>query len=92
MPQHVSRSVSIGIDTTIRRHRTHAQAGCEVVDLHAIKFNPVFGRDDYSFFAHESVPAELWNEAELKEQMVALSGGPVRTACCWAVATRQGSP
>ena len=35
---------------------------CEVVDLYAIKFNPVFGRDDYSFFAHESVPPELYDE------------------------------
>ena len=50
----------------------------EVVDLHAIKFDPVFRRDDYSFFAHESVPSELLNETELRENMVAMSGGPIR--------------
>ena len=50
----------------------------EVVDLYAIKFDPVFGRDDYSFFAHESVPPELFDETELRENMVALSGGPIR--------------
>ena len=50
----------------------------EVVDLYAIKFNPVFGRDDYSFFAHESVPRELFNESELRESMIAASGGPIR--------------
>ncbi len=35
-------------------------------------------RDDYSFFAHESVPRELWNESELRDGMVAHSGGPLR--------------
>ena len=50
----------------------------EVVDLHAIKFNPVFGRDDYSFFAHDSVPRELFNESEMRESMIAASGGPIR--------------
>ena len=50
----------------------------EVVDLYAIKFNPVFGRDDYSFFAHESVPRELFDEAELRESMVRSSGGPIK--------------
>ena len=57
-----------------------ADAGheCEVVDLYAIKFDPVFSRDDYSFFAHESVPPELFDETELRENMVTLSGGPIR--------------
>lgn len=50
----------------------------EVVDLHAIGFNPVFGRDDYSFFAHESVPREVFDETELRDSMVALSGGPLK--------------
>ena len=50
----------------------------EVVDLYAIKFNPVFGRDDFSFFAHESVPQDMWDDAELREGMARLSGGPIR--------------
>ena len=45
---------------------------------YAIKFDPVFSRDDYSFFAHESVPPELFDETELRENMVAASGGPIR--------------
>ena len=49
---------------------------CEVVDLYAIKFDPVFRQADYSFFAHESVP--LFDEAELREGMIAESGGPIR--------------
>ena len=57
-----------------------ADAGhtCEVVDLYAIKFNPVFSRDDYAFFAHESVPPELYDEAELRKNMIAESGGTIR--------------
>ena len=50
----------------------------EVVDLHAIGFDPVFRRDDYAFFIHESLPEELLNQAELRENMIAMSGGPVR--------------
>jgi NAD(P)H dehydrogenase (quinone) len=50
----------------------------EVVDLYAIKFDPVFSRDDYAFFAHESVPPELFDETEVRESMVAASGGPLR--------------
>jgi NAD(P)H dehydrogenase (quinone) len=50
----------------------------EIVDLYAIKFDPVFGRGDYSFFAHESVPPELFDETEVRESMVAASGGPIR--------------
>jgi Flavodoxin-like fold len=47
----------------------------EVVDLYVIKFNPVYGDRDSSFFAHESVPLDLWDEAALREQMVASGGG-----------------
>ncbi|MGH3143841.1 MAG: NAD(P)H-dependent oxidoreductase [Gaiellales bacterium] len=50
----------------------------EVVDLYTIKFNPVYGKHDFSFFAHESVPLDVWDEAELRERMVASSGGPLR--------------
>lgn len=50
----------------------------EVVDLHAIKFNPVYGNRDSSFFAHESVPLDIWDESEFRERMVASSGGPIR--------------
>jgi NAD(P)H dehydrogenase (quinone) len=59
-----------------------ADAGhaCEVVDLYAVKFNPVYGGDDFAFFAHESVPREIWNEAGLRQRMVADAGGPLRRA------------
>jgi len=53
---------------------------CEVVDLYAMRFNPVYGRDDFAFFADESLPTGIWNEAELRERMVADAGGPLRRA------------
>ena len=51
---------------------------CEIVDLYAIRFDPVFRKDDYSFFMHESVPRELFDEVELRESMIAASGGVIR--------------
>jgi NAD(P)H dehydrogenase (quinone) len=48
----------------------------EVVDLYAIRFDPVFRQADYSFFADESVP--LLDEDELREGMISESGGPIR--------------
>jgi len=50
----------------------------EVVDLYAIKFNPIYGDHDLSFFAHESVPLDLLDETEFRERMVASSGGPIK--------------
>jgi NAD(P)H dehydrogenase (quinone) len=52
----------------------------DMVDLYAMKFDPVYRMDDFSFFAHESVPPEIWNEAELRDRMVAGAGGPLRRA------------
>lgn len=50
----------------------------EVVDLHAIGFDPVFRRDDHAFFAHASVPPEVFDETGLRETSVRSSGGPLR--------------
>jgi NAD(P)H dehydrogenase (quinone) len=52
----------------------------DVVDLYAIKFDPVYRVDDFSFFAHESVPSEIWDEPGLRERMVAGAGGRLRRA------------
>lgn len=51
---------------------------CEMIDLHAIKFNPVFGLKDFAYFADDSVPTEILEEMKLKERVLALSGGPMR--------------
>jgi NAD(P)H dehydrogenase (quinone) len=50
----------------------------EVVDLYAIRFDPVFRSDDYAFFAHDTVPRDLVDEAALREGMIAGAGGPIR--------------
>jgi NAD(P)H dehydrogenase (quinone) len=50
----------------------------QVVDLYATEFDPVYRLDDYAFFAHESVPNALFDETEMRQGMVAASGGPIR--------------
>lgn len=49
----------------------------EVIDLYAIKFNPVFDMPDGVFFAHESVPVELLERMNLKEGAMSLARGPI---------------
>jgi NAD(P)H dehydrogenase (quinone) len=53
---------------------------CEVVDLHAIGFDPVFRDRDYNQFMHESLPDELIAGIDLKEAVVARAGGRARQA------------
>ncbi len=50
----------------------------EVVDLYAIKFNPVMTDVDGTFFADESVPREIMESMHPAEAMLALAGNPVR--------------
>jgi NAD(P)H dehydrogenase (quinone) len=52
----------------------------EVIDLHAIGFDPVFRNRDYNQFMHESLPDDLLEEGALKEALAAHAGGPVRRA------------
>jgi NAD(P)H dehydrogenase (quinone) len=50
----------------------------EVIDLHAIGFDPVFRGHDATSFFHDSVPEDLLDEAALREIVIAASGGPIR--------------
>ena len=50
----------------------------EVIDLHAIGFDPVFGNRDYNQFMHESLPDDLIDEADLKQALRRAPGGPLR--------------
>ena len=50
----------------------------EVVDLHAIGFDPVFRNRDYNQFMHQSLPDDLIEDADLKTAVVARAGGPAR--------------
>jgi NAD(P)H dehydrogenase (quinone) len=47
----------------------------EVVDLYAIRFNPVFGMRDFAGFIHESIPVDVLEQMNLKQRILDSSGG-----------------
>ncbi len=51
---------------------------CEVVDLYAIRFNPVFGMMDFAGYVHESMPDEILTEMKLKDRILKAAGDPIR--------------
>jgi NAD(P)H dehydrogenase (quinone) len=50
----------------------------EVVDLYKIRFNPVFQDMDSSFFMDEDLPQDLSANLNLRENIIALAGGPLK--------------
>lgn len=56
------------------------EAGHEsrVVDLYAIRFNPVFGRADFASQVDDSIPAEVLTRMNLAQGVVDSAGGPIR--------------
>lgn len=50
----------------------------EVVDLYAIRFDPVFRPPDFASYVHESMPLEILEQMNLKQQMLDAAGGPVQ--------------
>jgi NAD(P)H dehydrogenase (quinone) len=50
----------------------------EVVDLYAIGFDPVFRMRDFASYVHESMPAELLEQMDLKQRVLDFAGGPIR--------------
>lgn len=50
----------------------------EVIDLHAIGFDPVFRNDDSLQFLHETLPDDLIEQVDIKNVVLARAGGPVR--------------
>jgi NAD(P)H dehydrogenase (quinone) len=50
----------------------------EVVDLYAIRFDPVFRTRDFASYVHESMPLEILNEMNLKERVLDVAGGPLQ--------------
>ncbi len=50
----------------------------EVVDLYAIRFDPVFRMADYASYVHESIPPEILEQMDLKQRVLDSAGGPVR--------------
>ncbi len=49
----------------------------EVVDLYAINFDPVFRRDDYASYVHESMPPEVLESMNLRQRVLDSAGNPV---------------
>jgi NAD(P)H dehydrogenase (quinone) len=50
----------------------------EVVDLYAINFDPVFRVKDFASYVHESMPAEILEEMNLKQYVLDAAGGPIQ--------------
>lgn len=50
----------------------------EVVDLYAIKFDPVFRMEDFASYVHESMPPDILEEMNLKQRVIESAGGPLR--------------
>lgn len=50
----------------------------EVVDLYAIRFDPVFRLEDFASYVHESMPPEILERMNLKKRILDAAGGPVR--------------
>jgi len=52
----------------------------EVVDLYAIRFDPVFRRPDFASYVHESMPGDVLDRMDLRRQALSAAGGPLRRA------------
>jgi NAD(P)H dehydrogenase (quinone) len=50
----------------------------EVVDLYAIRFDPVFRTQDFASYVHESMPLEILDQMNLKQSALNSAGGPIR--------------
>jgi NAD(P)H dehydrogenase (quinone) len=50
----------------------------EVVDLYAIRFDPVFRTQDFASYVHDSMPLEILEKMNLKERVLESAGGPIR--------------
>jgi NAD(P)H dehydrogenase (quinone) len=64
---------------------TDAGHTSEIVDLYAIKFDPVFRMEDFASYVHESMPLDLLEEMNLKQRVLDAAGGPVQriVAAAW---------
>ena len=60
------------------RGLTDAGHVTEVVDLYQIRFNPLFGLQDGTFFAHDTVPREVLEAMHPREAILALCRNPLQ--------------
>ena len=50
----------------------------EIVDLHAINFDPVFRGRDFPNWIDESIPSDLLDRTNLKRELLEAAGGPLK--------------
>ena len=50
----------------------------EVVDLYAIRFDPVFRTQDYASYVNDNIPMEILEQMNLKQRVLDSAGGPVQ--------------
>ena len=50
----------------------------EVVDLYAIRFDPVFRMRDFASYVHESMPPDILEQMNLKQRVLDYAGGPIQ--------------
>jgi NAD(P)H dehydrogenase (quinone) len=52
----------------------------EVLDLYAVRFDPVFRMQDFGSYVHESMPRDILEAMNLRQRVLDAAGGPVRRA------------
>ena len=52
----------------------------EVVDLYAIRFDPVFRVPDFASYVHEGMPSDILDRMDLRRRALSGAGGPLRRA------------
>ncbi len=50
----------------------------EVVDLYAIRFDPVFRMQDFGSYVHDSMPPDILESMNLRQRVLDSAGGPIR--------------
>jgi NAD(P)H dehydrogenase (quinone) len=55
-----------------------ARLTSEVVDLYAIRFDPVFRMQDFASYVHESMPLDILKQMNLKQRVLDSAGGPIQ--------------
>jgi NAD(P)H dehydrogenase (quinone) len=50
----------------------------EVVDLYAIRFDPVFHMQDFASYVHENMPLGILEQMNLKQRVLDSAGGPIQ--------------
>jgi NAD(P)H dehydrogenase (quinone) len=51
---------------------------CEVIDLYAIHFDPVFHGMDYASYVHPGMPIEILERMNLRQRVLESAGGPLQ--------------